>query len=100
MLRLVILKGFIGCQTGFSYWSKRGEITTNPVNGDIALMDWNGDKRYDHTCIFIRDLDGKYFESVEGNTSATNQSNGGEVQIRKRLYSQAIFIHSKILDKK
>lgn len=92
-------KGFAGCQTGFTYWLKSGEITATPKEGDIVLFDWNGDKRYDHTGIFIKDLGGGFFQSVEGNTSSTNQSNGGQVQIRKRSYSGCVFVHPKILDK-
>ena len=94
-------KGFAGCQTGYVHWLKTKEITTTPKPGDIVLFDWNGDLRFDHTGIFIRDLGDKiHFESIEGNTSATNQSNGGEVQIRKRAYKGCVFIHPKILDKK
>jgi len=92
------LKGFAGCQTGYVHWLKTGEITTDPRKGDIFLADWNGDKRYDHTGIFMHDLGDGMFESIEGNTSATNQSNGGQVQVRTRKYSQCIFIHPRILD--
>ena len=93
-------KGFAGCQTGYAYWKKNGEITTKPQPADIVLFDWNKDLRYDHTGIFVRDLGNGFFESIEGNTSGTNQSNGGEVQLRTRKYSDAIFVHSKVLDKK
>lgn len=95
-----LLKGFIGCQYAFAHWSKKKEFTLKPISGDIVLFDWNKDQRYDHTGIFIRDLGNGFFESVEGNTSASNQSNGGEVQVRTRRYDQAIFIHPKVLDKK
>jgi cell wall-associated NlpC family hydrolase len=91
-------KGFAGCQTGFAHWSKTKEITKDPQPGDIVLFDWNKDGRYDHAGIFIKDLGNGYFQTIEGNTSATNQSNGGEVQERKRKYDCAIFIHPKILN--
>jgi len=93
-------KGFAGCQTAVAYFKKNNQITTKPIPGDIVFFDWNKDGRYDHTGIFIRDLGNGSFESVEGNTSATNQSNGGEVQIRTRRYDQAIFVHPKVLDRK
>lgn len=94
-----LLKGFIGCQTGYAHWLKTGEITTTPTKGDIVLFDWNNDKRFDHTGIFIQDLGSGLFESVEGNTSSTNQSNGGRVEHRfNRKYSQSIFIHPRVLD--
>ena len=94
------VKGFAGCQTGYFWFKKQGEITTTPKPGDIVLFDWNGDGRFDHTGIFVKGVDELYFESVEGNTSANNQSNGGEVQIRTRKYVGCVFVHPKVLDKK
>jgi len=97
--KIGFLRGFAGCQSGYDYWKKRGEITTKPQPADIVLFDWNKDLRYDHTGIFVRDLGNGLFESIEGNTSGTNQSNGGEVQLRTRKYSDAIFVHSFVLNK-
>jgi hypothetical protein len=92
--------GFAGCQTAYTHFKESGELTLKPVSGDVFLADWNGDKRFDHTGLFSKDLgDGIHFETVEGNTSATNQSNGGQVQVRKRRYDQCVFIHPKVLDK-
>lgn len=86
-------KGFAGCQTAVAYFKKNKMITANPSAGDIVFFDWNGDKRYDHTGIFVRwTISGKEFESIEGNTSLTNQSNGGNVMLRKRSKSSAIFV--------
>lgn len=93
-------KGFAGCGTAVAHFIKNGELTQNPVEGDIVFFDWNKDGRYDHTGIFIRKINEKTFETIEGNTSATNQSNGGEVQVRVREYKHAIFVHPKVLDKK
>jgi len=88
-------KGFAGCQTGYDLFLKKGWITKTPVAGDIVLFDWNGDKRYDHTGIFEKDIDGEWFYSIEGNTSLVNDSNGGSVMRRKRKYSYAIFARPK-----
>lgn len=96
------LKGFAGCQTAFIYYTKSGEITTNPQAGDIVLFDWNGDKRYDHVGIFVSwQKKGVSFNTIEGNTSATNQSNGGCVmdRVRNVIGCNPIFIHPKVLDK-
>lgn len=86
-------KGFAGCQTAVAFFRKQGTISTNPIAGDIVFFDWNGDGRYDHTGIFVRKIDDTTFESIEGNTSLTNQSNGGQVMLRKRKYNTAIFVH-------
>lgn len=92
------VNGYAGCQTAFDHFKKTNEITPYPVKGDIILFDWNKDGRYDHTGLFIEHIDDLTFRSVEGNTSAGNNSNGGEVQVRIRKYSDAMFIHPKIND--
>lgn len=89
--------GFAGCQSAYAYWNKANKIVKDPEPGDIVLFDWNGDGRYDHTGIFYRNLgrtpvgDG-FFEAIEGNTAVGNDSNGGQVMLRKRNYKHAIFI--------
>lgn len=91
-------KGFAGCQSGFDFFKKKGWIipSSQAQPGDIVLFDWNGDKRYDHTGIFVSHDGGDKFISIEGNTAIGNDSNGGEVMKRTRSYSKAIFIHPQI----
>lgn len=89
-------KGFAGCQTAVAFFKKQGWITTKPMSGDIVFFDWNKDGRYDHTGIFVRAINATTFETIEGNTSLTNQSNGGQVMRRIRTYDTAIFINPKI----
>ncbi len=87
-------KGFAGCQTAVKYFKDNNKITVNPTAGDIVFFDFNGDGRYDHTAIFMKDFDGVWFETIEGNTSLKNQSNGGQVMIRQRKYGNNIlFVH-------
>lgn len=86
-------KGFAGCQTAVSYFKKNKMITSTPIEGDIVFFDWNGDKRYDHTGIFVKKIDENHFESIEGNTSLNNDSNGGEVMKRIRSFHNVIFVH-------
>lgn len=95
------LKGFAGCQTAYNHFKKKGEIVSyeDSQPGDIVLFDWNGDGRYDHVGILIKKIDRNFFNTIEGNTSATNQSNGGEVQFRKRNKKVCVFVHPKILCK-
>lgn len=89
-------KGFAGCQTGHAYFKKHNWIVDDPEPGDIVLFDWNNDKRYDHTGIFVCWDGVDIFESIEGNTSLTNQSNGGSVMLRKRNKKNAIFVRPKL----
>lgn len=86
-------KGFAGCQTAVAHFKSKGKMTINPQPGDIVFFDWNNDSRYDHTGIFVRNINESMFESIEGNTSQNNQSNGGQVQMRLRYYRNAIFVH-------
>ena len=94
--KIGFLKGFAGCQTAVAYFKKNNKLTTKPIAGDIVFFDWNSDGRYDHTGIFVKGIDKKTFESIEGNTSLTNQSNGGQVMRRVRNYSTAIFVHPEL----
>ncbi len=87
------IKGFAGCGTAVDYYRKKEKITAEPVEGDIVFFDWNADGRYDHTGIFVKKIDDTHFESIEGNTSAANQSNGGCVMRRQRGYKGCIFVH-------
>ena len=92
-------KGFAGCQTAYDHFKKSGEITADPQHGDIVLFDWNGDKRYDHVGIFVSwESKGKIFNTVEGNTSPNNASNGGCVMdMVRKMSNNPIFIHPKVL---
>lgn len=86
-------KGFAGCQTGIIYFREKGWVTTSPVRGDIVFFDWNKDGRYDHVGLYYEPVDKDSFKTIEGNTSLTNQSNGGQVMIRERFYKNAVFVH-------
>lgn len=59
-------------------------ITSSPKPGDMVCYDWSRDGEYDHVGVFENWVSGRVFEAVEGNTSLSNQSNGGEVMRRQR----------------
>ena len=82
-------KGFAGCQTAVAWAKKNKKVVTDPQPGDIVFFDWNGDGRYDHTGIFMKWANAPEpftFETIEGNTSLSNQSNGGSVMHRRRAF--------------
>lgn len=93
-----LLKGFVGCPYAVTNIKKWGKIITQPEAGDVVFFDWQGDGKFDHTGIFKEHIGNGEFYSIEGNTSLTNDSNGGEVMLRKRKYKNVIFIrpNSKI----
>lgn len=65
------------------FWVGRSE----PQPGDIAIFNWDGG-RPDHIGIVEEYLGDGRFNCIEGNTSAGNDSNGGEVQRRLRTVGQ------------
>lgn len=58
-------------------------VTSDYQPGDIAIYDWGGDKVPDHCGIITQALPNGYL-CIEGNTSTSNDSNGGEVMERTR----------------
>jgi len=95
--RVDVLKGFVGCNYAVNNVQKWGKIVTKPQEGYVCFFDWNGDGHFDHTGIFKRDIGNGIFETIEGNTSSSNDSNGGEVMIRQRKYKNAIFIKPNVI---
>lgn len=75
-------KGFASVPMALQKWQK----IEDPKAGDLVIFDWNKDKSPDHVGIFIEWLDpvAKTFETIEGNTSVSNNSNGGQVLKRQR----------------
>jgi cell wall-associated NlpC family hydrolase len=91
-------KGFAGTRTGLKYFRDNRRTTFYPAPGDIVFFDWDLNEKVDHVGIFVKWLDNDYFESIEGNTGTTSQSNGGEVMLKKRHKKFAKFVHPKSLD--
>ena len=61
-------------------------ITSSPIPGDLVCYDWDGSE-YDHVGLF-ESGNSSTWKAVEGNTSTSNNSNGGEVMRRDRSRSQ------------
>lgn len=65
--------------------------TFEPQAGDLVIFDWNADKKEDHIGIFVKWIvQGKTFETIEGNTSRGNDSNGGAVMRRERKIEHVV----------
>lgn len=61
---------------------------STPRAGDIVIFNWDSAGVPEHIGIVARSLGGGKFETVEGNTSPANNSNGGCVMRRVRYMSQ------------
>ena len=96
----VTTPGPASVQSWVVWAQKHGKIVSRPFRGDIVCYDWNANNWYDHIGFVVRVLAlrwrGKVFaglvRTVEGNTSAGNDSNGGQVQIRYRWIQHARFL--------
>jgi CHAP domain-containing protein len=68
--------------------------TDDPIPGDLVVYDWSQDTIYDHIGIFETWTGSGVFNAVEGNTSTSSNSNGGQVMRRERnRYAQGtVFI--------
>jgi peptidoglycan hydrolase-like protein with peptidoglycan-binding domain len=78
-------KGYHYCPSAYNFWKRNNRITKDPQPGDIVLYDWKGDGLSDHTGIFVTWVKpGETFKAWEGNTSLTNDSDGGQVMLRTR----------------
>ena len=62
-------------------------VTSSPVPGDLVCYDWSYDGTYDHIGLFEEWVGGGTFNAIEGNTSVSDNSNGGEVMRRQRSTS-------------
>lgn len=73
-------------------------ITQSPVPGDLVCYDWSvSDGTYDHVGIFEAWASGS-FTAIEGNTSTSNNSNGGEVQRRTRRTTDAAIVFVRVAE--
>ena len=78
--------GIHHCQSAHNYYREKGKLTSNPEPGDIVIYDWTGDGHADHIGIFVKwtDASKTFIEAWEGNTSTSNNSDGGGVMKRTR----------------
>src|SRR4029077_5768494 len=76
---------------------RRGlSTTTKPIPGDLVCYDWgSGDGVYDHIGIFKTGTP-QSFRAIEGNTSTSNQSNGGQAMDRSRSIYDADIVFVRV----
>jgi hypothetical protein len=59
-------------------------ITSSPKAGDLVCYDWDYNGEFDHVGFFEDWTTSPSFNAIEGNTSMSDNSNGGEVMRRLR----------------
>lgn len=81
-------KGSAYCPYIEAYYRNHGRWQSSPQIGAVVLFDWDGDGVSDHIGIVEKVLSHNEIITIEGNTSATDYSNGGQVQRRSRFSHQ------------
>lgn len=75
----------------WAYETGRDRTFDEAEYGDLVLFDWDGDGVADHIG-FVVGLNGGVLETIEGNTSDTDHSNGGWVLGRRRYRESVLMI--------
>ncbi len=70
--------------------------TDDPIPGDLVVYDWQRDTIYDHIGIVEKVTGKNTFDAIEGNTSTSNNSNGGQVMRRSRTTSDAGIVFVRV----
>jgi hypothetical protein len=66
------------------------------VPGDLVCYDWQWNGEYDHIGIFEKWVGPSTFNAIEGNTSTSNNSNGGQVMRRSRTLGQQATVFVRV----
>jgi hypothetical protein len=72
-------------------------VTSTPQAGDLVCYDWQGDGEYDHVGIF-ESGNNQNWVAVEGNTSTSDNSNGGQVMRRTRSKNDAAVVFVRVAE--
>jgi hypothetical protein len=72
-------------------------ITSTPHPGDLVCFDWERDGTFDHIGLFESGT-ATTFTAIEGNTSTSNNSNGGAVMRRDRSTQQASIVFVRVAE--
>ena len=64
-------------------------VTGDYRPGDVVIYDFPGGAATDH-CGIVEAVDGTYISAIEGNTSSSNDADGGAVERRARKFAQIV----------
>lgn len=72
-------------------------VTGDPIPGDLVCYDWEWNDEFDHMGMFEKWTGLYTFDAIEGNTSTSNNSNGGQVMRRNRniTMQKTVFVRVK-----
>ena len=77
---------------------RRGlSVASTPKPGDLVCYDWSRDGTYDHIGLF-ESGSASSWQAIEGNTSTSSNSNGGEVMRRSRSKNDAAVVFVRVAE--
>ena len=79
-------KGFAYCPFGVEFFKAKNQFYQTPKVGDVVFFDWpnQGESRAEHVGIVEKVISDRHIISIEGNTSTSDNTNGGEVMRQER----------------
>ena len=78
------------CPTLMNYFKNKGRLDMNPQVGDIVFFNFSGGNNAKHVGIIIGINDDGTISTIEGNTGASNNTNGGQVMQRTRKMNTVV----------
>lgn len=72
------------CAEMLAWFEKKGQTVREPRPGDIVFFKYSTNNRRTNHVGIVEKVEGKTIYTIEGNTSLTNNDNGGKVMRRKR----------------
>ena len=88
-MRRTITSSFASCEAALQAFRAKGLTVGTPQPGDIVIYQFDRDRAADHMGIF-ESGNRSQFVAIEGNTSGSSVSNGGQVMRRGRFGGQVL----------
>lgn len=83
-------KGFAYCPYGVNWFKKQKRWYKSPIVGDVVFFDWKGNGVAAHVGIVEKVNRNGSIQTIEGNTSAGDNANGGKVMRRTRTAKEIL----------
>ena len=78
------------CANALDWFEQRGQRVSKPQVGDIVFFKFSTNARRTNHIGIVVEVGNNYITTIEGNTSRTNQDNGGAVMERRRDYKNIV----------
>jgi TP901 family phage tail tape measure protein len=83
----VKIPNVVGTAAGYSSFRSKKRLYQNPEPGDLVFFDFGRNKNItDHVGLVSRIVSKNVIRTIEGNTSGSNQTNGGMVAVKNRKF--------------